>query len=219
MKLKLLGFFSLTLLAAFASASQVNWSAQIDNGLGTVDGTNLAIGSLLRIGTFTNISDANITLNGMDLGYLDAHFVEFGTAAIGDGFDPAIPAHFAASTTTNAAAFGLVGAQIFLWAFDTPSWETATQHGIFYASTNSWLFKGDTPPDNSTSIDLTELTDGAGTSLNSLARILWGHFGTGISDASGAPLFNLDLVPEPSTYGLVITGLAFLVALRSRRRK
>lgn len=202
-----------------AADASVSW-ANLDNGIGLADGTPLQQGWFLRIGSFTNLTDAQITTNGGDISFLDNYFVQFGQSSIGTGIG--LDGYFTDTDTANATSLGLVGDQIFIWAFSTNSgnYLVAQQHGIYYmpiASDADWDFPGDVdPPGNASAITLSDLTSPDFQSLASGAMILWGGFGTGTLD--GNPLFNLAVIPEPSTYALIAMGLG-LVGIRFRRRK
>lgn len=203
-----------------ASAATVGWAAGQDNGFGLADGTDLNAGSLLRLGTFTNLTDAQIIANKMDLSFLDTYFVEFGASSIGTGLG-GLDAHFSDVDTTSAGTLGLIGDQIFMWVFDAASLGAASQHGIFYlnmATNSAWAFPTDTPGSDDTTIDISQLTIGD-SSLIGGATILAGGFGIGTSDTTGSPHFNLEVIPEPSTYALIVMGLAIVGGLRIRRRK
>src|ERR1043166_7967390 len=68
-----------------AKAATVNWSAQADRAAVLADGTNgVPQGDLIRLGYF-DITDSAIAANATNVTFLDSHFVEFGSGAIGDG--------------------------------------------------------------------------------------------------------------------------------------
>lgn len=199
----------------------LNWAAAWDNGFGLANGTDLLQGSLLRLGTFTNLTLAQIST--YDPTQLEPYFVEFGNSTIGNNLG--VDAHFQDQdilVNPSAAIQALAGSYLYMYVSNLTNgipYSGLLQYGIFTITNNaSWLLPADSPTANTT-IDITDLTDGAGTALLSSALILAGGFGVGTSDATGSPLFNLELVPEPSTYALIVVGLAFVCGLRFRRRK
>lgn len=169
--------------AISARAAQVTWGAQVSNGLGTADGSDLPVGNLVRLGTF-NISDSTIAANAKNVTYLNSHFIEFAHAANGDNVS-GHKAHWAADSSNSSTSLGVANIRIYYWAFNSSSLTTATQIGIFTAPTNSrWQFPADSAVPNTTTTDLSDVPhDGSG--------ILVGSFGIGTSDLSGARLFNL----------------------------
>jgi hypothetical protein len=120
---------------------------------------------------------------------------------------------------------------MYLWVFNSSTLNTATQQGVFYWSISDtttisdsdapglrWSFPTDEVA-GTTSIELSDLTNSAGNALAGGAHVVIGGFGTGNSDATTAPNFNLAViaVPEPSTAFLgLLGGMAMLV--RRRRR-
>src|SRR5436309_3551553 len=114
-------FILIVALAATAHAATVNWSASIDNGLSLADGTNLAAGSLVRVGYFASggvqLTDAQIQALASSPGTLNNSFVEVGTTTIGSGVG-SIAAHFDAVSTADTDTLGVAGKQIYVWVFN-----------------------------------------------------------------------------------------------------
>jgi hypothetical protein len=228
-------------LAASSRAATIDWAAGIDNGVSLANGTDLpsSSGSLVRLGYFRDsstglqLTDAQIVALSGTPSLLNSYFVEAATGTIGSGFTPAIDGHFSLSSTvdTSSSGLNLAGLQMYVWILNAATLTAATQQGIYYWSitdttTNPdstplapglrWSFPSQDPVPGSTTIDLTDLTAGDST-LASGARIVVGSFGTGTSEASGAPNFDLAIiVPEPSTATLIAMGGAFI--LRRRRQ-
>lgn len=202
------------------------FSAEQDNGISTVDGTELAVGNQILVGSF-NLTDAEIEAHASDLQFLSAHFVAFGAGHVGDIY-AGVNGHFSMTLTNNSAALGLANAQIYIWAFKTTanddpnaSFSNVTEHGIFYADmdvVNRWRIRPENEIPNSTHIDLSDLTNPAGTALNNSANILVGGFGTGTSSTfAGKPNFNLAaVIPEPATASLLIFSVISLGVRRWR---
>jgi hypothetical protein len=223
-------FLALAVALSVASSSQaatIVWGAQQDNGLSTFGGAELSqTQGFIRLGFF-NLSDAAIlaAFNTGDLSALANAFTEFGFGRIGDGLG--VPSNFAEQTTANAEALGLVGKQIYFWAFrstditsSSTAVNTALESGIFYfdKSLNSaWTFPPEGPPPGSTSVDLTNLTNAAGTDLLAGAHVVVGDFPNGSSSAAGAPNFGLSpVIPEPSAALLLGMGALGIIARRRR---
>ncbi len=222
-------------LAAPAGAAEITWSAGADNGLSLANGTDLNQGSLIRLGTFYDsgtslqLTDSQISALASNPTQLNTYFKQAASGLIGADFG--VNGHFNIQSSVNTSALNIAGAQMYLWVFNASTLTTATQQGIFYWSISNttaipdgasspglrWSFPTDDVIAGSTMIDLTDLTIGTGT-LASGARIVVGGFGTGTSDTTTAPNFNLAvIVPEPSTAFLgLVGGMALLV--RRRRR-
>ena len=206
---------SLALLAEPIQAQvSVSWGALISNGLGTSGGAELPIGDLIRIGTFT-VTDAVIQQNQFNLNFLNASFIEFGRAAIGDdGSTPNAlpPAHWNATATGSTDTLGLNGRRIYYWAFDAPSLGAATQQGIFTSSDSRWVFPPNSalPPNTITGLEDVP---------HDMSGIIVGGFGNGTSSATGFPLYNLTAVPEPSAYAAAFGVLCLASGVWLRRSK
>ncbi|MFO1498796.1 MAG: hypothetical protein U1G07_10445 [Verrucomicrobiota bacterium] len=179
----------------------VTWAGRITSGLGEADGTELAVGDLVRVGTFT-LTETQIQQQQNDLSALAAGFVEFGSAAIGDGFN--IPSHWTKTSNGSTLSLGINTDRIYFWAFNAPSIGAATQQGIFTSTVSDWVFPTDGDVIASRDIDLQQVD-----------HIVVGAFGTGTSSATLSPLYNLAPVPEPASaatfFALVCAGGVFLV--------
>jgi len=224
----------LTLLVTIACASAVTshaasilWGAYTDNGFSQSSAAELPIGNLVRLGNFS-LTDGQITafFNAGDIASLNANFVEVATAKIGDGIGA--PSNFAASSAPDTTA--VAGLQMYYWAYastdntsTTTSKNTAFEMGIFYqdkAVQPSWAFPVQTPVAGSTTGDITDLTNVAGTALVAGAHIVVGSFPKGTSTAGSAPNFGLaPIVPEPTSAALLMVGLVSLAARRRRAAK
>jgi hypothetical protein len=224
-------------LAVPAGAATINWAAGLDNGFSLANGTDLSQGSLIRLGYFYDssnsqqLSDTQIRALANTPTLLDTYFKEAANTFIGANFG--VAGHFSADSTVDTSALNIAGAQMYLWVFNTGAVNTATQQGVFYwsslnTSTNPdgtplapglrWSFPTDDMVPGSTSIDLTDLTTNDGSALASGAHVVIGSFGTGTSDATFAPNFNLAAmaVPEPSTAFLALAGGVTMLVRRRR---
>jgi hypothetical protein len=211
----------------------ITWGAGTDNGFSEQNGTELAIGQVVRIGTFTfgttqAQTDALIQQNaGSAAGIttLNNNFVSLGFARIGDVFG--VPSNFRGATSSNTSA--VQGKQLYIWALrstnsttEATAVSTATQIGIVYfplSLDSDWAVPNEVPiPDNTHVIDLTDLTDSAGTSLVAGAKVVVGSFPTGFSNFGDAPNFGLAIVPEPSSL-LLLCGAGLALSARRFRAK
>lgn len=216
-------------LCSSAHAASIVVEADDDNGFSFANGIDLAVGNLVRVGFF-DITDSQIQANQFDLGFLNSHFFEFGAAHIGDTYG--VDGHLASPITRNTAGGSVFdNKQIALWVFGSNNPSSAdtfasisakgiNQQGIFFANqatTPSWRIRSEAEIPSATTIDLSDLTNAAGTALTPGAHVVLGSFPTGVSDALGGPNFGLVAVPEPSSAILALLGgTAFLVR---RRRK
>jgi hypothetical protein len=168
---------------------------------------NYLSGDLVEIGSFASAP----TVGSPSL----AGFTVFGSTLTGTG---------ASAGVISAALTGPDGVwthnQIYLVTFNAATVGAATQEGIFDvgdASNSKWKFPATADTLNTTSIDVQDLfLAGGSASLATGAQVVFGGVGT---DPSGP--FSLaetaTIVPEPSTWMLVGTGLIGLLGLRRRR--
>jgi hypothetical protein len=205
-------------VSSTVQAATVVWSATI-NGFDMFNGADVAVGSLVRLGTF-NLTDDEITQNAQNVPFLESHFTQFGSTTIGNGGQPA--GHFTATTSNESVtAVTLAGSQIYVWAFSSGTVANSTEHGIFYipkATDADWQFPEQVPLPGSTQIGLDDLTDAAtSTTLRNGAKTLIGTFGPGTSASTGKPNFTLQAVPEPGSGVILALSGCILGGLRRRR--
>lgn len=203
-------------------AGQVTWGNVEDNngagenGLADAFGVRLLPGSLLLLGAF-NISDSVIQANATNVPFLLSHFAQYGSTTIGGGDLMGTPGLFFQNTIGNpdtTTPFPVAGSRIYIWAFNSPTTTTATQQGIFSQATlSNWLFPHENDIPNTTSVDLSNLTNANGTALAAGADVVLGSFG---QSALNPRDFELALIPEPSTYALILLGGAGLLFVRRR---
>lgn len=215
------------LITGSAHAAAIVWGAGQDNGFSQTNGTELAIGNLVRLGNFS-ISDGQIQafFSAGNIAALNSNFTEIAVGHIGDNIGA--PSNFAESDNVDTTA--VAGLQLYFWAYyssnntsPATSISTALQMGIVYmdkAINPAWAAPVQSPIPGSTSIDLSDLTDGPGTALISGAHIVVGSFPTGTSTAGGAPNAGLaQIVPEPTSAALMLVGVVSIAARRRRQAK
>ncbi|MDX2108949.1 MAG: PEP-CTERM sorting domain-containing protein [Verrucomicrobiota bacterium] len=165
-----------------------------DRWFSTASDTPLSNGSLIRIGTF----------NGS---VAEVNFVEWISSST--SAQPPIPPANAKpgrltpgtiNNSTNESFFD--GKQIYLWVYNSASIGSATEQGLFTAS-SGWVFSTLTP----TTIDLDSVNQNpliAGT-------VIPGGVNAGI---------RLAAIPEPATYaGILGLGAVLVAFLRNRKAK
>lgn len=221
---------ALQLFVTASKGASITAQANDSNGFSNSSGAELAVGNLVRVGTF-NLTDEQISAssditNPTNRDFLNANFVEFGSLRIGVGFPFA--GHFQGPLMDrpNSDTLGFKDRQVYLWVFAstdltsvTQSVNTAFEHGIFYFSAalnDEWRFHATGEIPNTSTIDIANLTDLATSStLLPGAHVVVGTFPKGTSSKTNAPNFGL-AIPEPSSAGLLTLGGASLL---TRRRK
>jgi hypothetical protein len=202
------------LTIAADTVATVNWGAQSNVGLGTAQGVELAVGDLVRIGSFS-LTPAQIRAAQFDYTALNAAFVQYDTASIGledTPGQPLVPGQWSKSSSLSTDALGLDGQKIYYWAFNAASPESATQQGIFTHS--DWVFPADASVPASIVIDLSQV------SHTDSSELVVGGYGTGLTSGTANPLYNLAPVPEPSATAAVFAGACLLgVAGRKLARR
>ena len=236
MKTKL-SLIAALLLASTGAVKAVNFTfnAAVSSGFALQDGTDLAVGSLLRFGTFS--PDVQIAANANNYAVLNAAFTEIATATIGQG-DPGV--FGSASDTGNAGLFiadasaidtsvtglNIAGLHLYYWVFNAATADAATQQGIF--SSTLWIIPdGNVFQNLPLDTDIVDLTTGqGGATLAGSAVIPIGSFGPGVNTTgyaangnTGAVEFNLALIaiPEPAQIAGLFGVLALLGAFVRRR--
>jgi len=208
-----------TAVSSYAAGNTVaNWSAGDITGLSLQGTTNgIAPGSLIEIGVFTVAP----TVGSPSL----AGFVPFAASitAVGTGGQPNGFWNTIFSTNNDAAYATL---QAYIVAFNAPTTNAATQEGIYTlgagnSASASWIFKHGTDIPNFISPDIEQLVSNPGAAVPTLgpgANIVYGS-GPVDDSVDGYTFLQLKniVVPEPSTYMLVGTGLLGLLGLRRRR--
>jgi hypothetical protein len=222
--------------SAVAQLSEADWGARVSNGIGNAGGTPLPNGSgdLIWIGHFT-LTNAQIAANATNPAFLLSNFVIYASSFPGEntpgGPGSASDGYWLKQSQTSTAsagtgAFGtLTGTNIqntavyyWIWNQTTTTVTPTTQYGIFTdpaganGSSSQWIFPSDNTTGNVIVPDLSNVPHDA-------SGILWGSYGTGTSRDGSSPLYNLALIPEPSTLALLGVGIIGIVAIRRRCTK
>lgn len=210
-----------TSLRSDAAPFTVTFGAQnTGSPLGLSSGTDLPTGSLIRFGYFT-ISEAEVLAKFDQLTLLDGCFVELASTHVGEfggstvlNTDFTIQSHtggsmfpapgaFAHNVTFDAAAMNLVGTTRFwIWAFNSGTLPTATEHGMF--SDETWA----------TSSFGTATYDVGDPSPSDPNDIYYATEGPEQSSIGMGTLNKLQAIPEPTAGALALAGLGLLFRRR-----
>jgi hypothetical protein len=189
------------------AAITVNGGTALNTFLADNTGSlNYLDGKLVEIGSFASAP----TVGSPAL----TNFTVFGTTLTQSGASAGV---FSFSKT--ASDTGFLHLQIYVVVFNNATGVGATQEGIYLVDDTiktNWKFPATADFPNSTSIDMQDLfVNGTGVTLAPGASVV---FGSVERDAFNADnMVKLALVPEPSTWMLVGTGLMGLLGLRRRR--
>jgi hypothetical protein len=206
-KIRNLSLFTGFIIASVATATNINFSAQIANNLSGVSGADLAPGDRVEVGIWTGSA---------------FNFISDGTND-NIGLAPGFFSHSSGlfDSTSN------VGSQLaFRWSEAASGFSAILYYdistGLDSGRVDQWTLKsgdGGGNDFNENSIDIADLADSSTswTTLDSAAVLLGATFtGNNVVDV---PSFQVSAVPEPSTYaaiaGLVVLGFT---AVRRRRR-
>ena len=191
-------------LTIVATSSMIK-GAQVDYGAYTdfiyLNNTSTAVpqGNAVLLGTFP--ANYNFTLNNTSYTNTMANFTQYGRTVIGSGGAP--DGEFADSAANLENVNGYVaGSQLYIWIFNNVTPAQATQWAIVTDITAQWFAPAAGP--NTNSIETGD--------IGSYVPI--GALGFKTIDGN----FQLGVIPEPSTYILilVISVLGFVV---HRKRK
>ena len=190
----LLKITALSALAApLFAAVEINIIANSGSGLYQDSGSNnLADGSLLRFGAFDITAyNALSTNDKQNLATVDGLFTELGTVASSNGSFLSI-GNFSYTVPTNGINSG---DRLYTWVFNSSDAASASEWDIYSSTNVQWTMPVD-PNTNTLSTSTIDNVIAGGTSGNN---------------------YTLAAVPEPSTYALIIGGLALAwVAIRRR---
>ncbi len=189
---------------SYAAGITVNWqTAQSTFIASTITPLNYLDGDLVEVGTFAVAP----IIGSPSL----ANFTVFGTTLTETGVNAGL-----ISASRTGSDVGFAHSQIYVVAFNNATGVNPTQEAIFFvndANNPNWKFPAVSDFPNSTLIDLQDMFTGANNgTLAPGATIVWG---TKTVDPSG-PYNVLAMIPEPTTWALVGTGLLGLLAFRRR---
>lgn len=206
--------------AARSDETTITYSAQLA-GLADESGDPLAAGSLVRFGLF-DMDASQILANINNLTALEAAFLELSTGMVGvfGDQDFGVDAVFAGDVSLDPELTGIgegypsgvVGERLFMWVFNAPDVESATQQGIF--SDGEWLM----PNGGTFSFDLSEVDPNqVGDFYHGGERMMVSTPELG-SNFPVTPLIEIGRIPEPASSTLLFLTAGAVVLLGRRRR-
>lgn len=183
----------------------------------TSAGSALADGSIIRVGLF-NTSGGNLATlqTSNDFATIDSLFTPFaesghpGSGAVNQSSNAGNqiiinslfgPGQVIGNIEGIAASYSATGSQIYVWVFNSANTGTATEWGIFSA-TSGWNFPSDLGQETLSTFEVNDIVRGSTTG--------------GITSADQLRLSSIAAVPEASSSMLLLT--TGLIALRRRRR-
>jgi len=206
--------------SSYAGNITVNWSAFSNTGV-ALQGTTTGVpgGDFMEIGYWTGSSP---TVGSSSL----SGFVPWVTGQMGQG-NAGGPGFFSIASGPSpeqGTATGINTRQIYMVIFNAATQGAATQMGIFSDTASNWEFPLSSSLTPTTGIDIENLVNNPATAGNSLAagaQVIYGGgpaFLASDPQNSGGPssYMQLKVIPEPSTWVLVGTGLLGLLGLRRR---
>lgn len=206
---------------AEAQSIELTAASLVDAGVALANGNAVPIGALMAFGYYSTALSSPLTSVTSMSDILNPGgsnpFTTIFTGTMGYDLPPVTAGLFSAGTNSTDAT--IVGKQLFfIIGNSSVSLSAATEAGVF--SSSSWIIPAlDDPTPASFTADISEVPRNS-------TGIFFGTQGIGASIAAAAGAenpqanYNLQAVPEPSTYALLaLSGLALGgYAMRRRRR-